>query len=97
MRVIAKSTLRAFWQSYPDARVSLEEWYVLAEKADWQNPNEVTDAVSSARYLGNERFSFKIRGNRYRLVVRIIFEFRRVYIRFVGTHAEYDKIDAKNV
>ena len=94
MRVIAKRTLREYWQRYPDARIALENWYLLAQKADWHSPNAITDAVPNARYLGNERFSFKIRGNKYRLIVKVIFEMKRVYIRFVGTHAEYDKIDA---
>ena len=94
MRVIAKRTLREYWEQHAETRLALEEWYLLAEKANWNSPSDITSQVPNSRYLGNGRFSFKIRGNNYRLIVKVIFEMQRVYIRFVGTHAEYDKIDA---
>ena len=97
MRIIAKRTLREYWRQHADAKLALEEWHLLAEKANWQSPQDITDAVPNARYLGNGRFSFKIKGNRYRLVVKVIFEMKRIYIRFVGTHSEYDKIDATTI
>lgn len=97
MNVIAKSTLREFWEKHPDAETPLKEWYNIAVKANWQMPGNVTDAISNSRYIGNGRFIFKIKGNDYRLVVRIAFLPKHIYIRFVGSHTEYDKIDAKTI
>jgi len=97
MRVIAKRTLREYWEQHADSESALQEWYLLAEKADWQSPQDITGHVPNARFLGNGRLSFKIKGNQYRLVVKVIFEKKTVYIRFIGTHAEYDKIDATTI
>ncbi len=97
MRVIAKRTLREFWHVHPDSQSALEEWYVTASKADWSNPNQVTDAIANSRYLRGDRFSFKIKGNHYRLLVEINFAFKIVYIRFIGTHADYDKINLSSI
>ncbi|MEM6845234.1 MAG: type II toxin-antitoxin system HigB family toxin [Bacteroidota bacterium] len=97
MRVIAKRTLREFWEQHTDAQPALEEWHLIAEKADWQNPNDITNGVPNARYLGNDRFLFKIKGNHYRLIVKVNFAHQIVYIRFVETHAQYDKIDATTI
>lgn len=97
MRVIAKRTLWEFWEQHTGAQPALEEWYLIAEKADWQNPNDITTSISDTRYLGNDRFLFKIKGNHYRLIVKVNFAYQIVYIRFVGTHAKYDKIDATTI
>lgn len=97
MRVIAKRTLRGYWEQHADARLALEEWYLIAEKAEWSIPSDITAAIPNARHLGNGRFSFKIKGNHYRLIVKVIFETKRIYIRFIGTHAEYDKIDVATI
>jgi len=97
MRVIAKKALREFWQQHAEVQSALEEWHLLAEKADWENPQAITQAVSNARYLGHDRFSFKIKGNQYRLVIKVNFAYKIVYIRFVGTHAEYDNINATTI
>jgi mRNA interferase HigB len=80
-----------------DAKVALEEWHLITSKADWNTPMDITNAFASSRYLGNNRFSFKIKGNHYRLVVKAVFPIKTVFIRFVGTHADYDRIDAATI
>jgi mRNA interferase HigB len=97
MRIIAKSTLRAFWTCYPDAEAPLLAWYREAEKADWESPARVKEQYRSASVVGGNRVVFNIKGNDYRLVVQINYPYRVVYVRFVGTHAEYDKIDVREV
>lgn len=97
MRVIAKKTLREFWQLHADVQPALEEWYFHADKAQWSSPSDITNTVANSRHLGNHRFSFKIKGNHYRLVVAVNFAYQVVYIRFVGTHAEYNKINALTI
>lgn len=89
--------LREFGLFHPDAIEALNAWYELVKAADWNNLSELRQASNSVDYVGNERFVFNIRGNRYRLVAMIFFDIRTVYIRFVGTHAEYDKINASTV
>jgi mRNA interferase HigB len=94
MRVIAKSTLRVFWQQHPDARDVLEAWYEDAERTTWRTPADIRATYATASFLADNRVVFNIKGNRYRLIVQIHFNTQIVYIRFVGTHAEYDRIDA---
>jgi mRNA interferase HigB len=97
MRIIAKSTLRAFWNRHPNAEEPLLAWYRETEKADWANPAQVKAQYRSASFEGENRVVFNIKGNDYRLVVKINYPYRVVYVRFVGTHAEYDKIDVREV
>ena len=97
MRVIAKSTLRAFWEKHADAEVPLKTWYRILEKADWEDSHDIKRVYGDASLVGNNRVVFNIKGNRYRIVVYIIFKFKKVFIRFVGTHQQYDKIDVKNI
>jgi mRNA interferase HigB len=97
MRVIAKSTLQAFWRRHPDAEGSLLAWYREVEKEDWDGPAKVKAKYRSASLVRDNRVVFNIKGNDYRLVVRINYPYRMVYVRFVGTHTEYDKIDAGEV
>ena len=97
MRIISKRTLRAFWIRYPDAEEPLSAWYREVEKADWEKPAQVKERYRSASFVKGNRVVFNIKGNTYRLIVKINYEYRVVYVRFVGTHAEYDKIDAKEV
>jgi mRNA interferase HigB len=94
MRVIAKRTLREFWLRYPDAEEPLLAWYREVEKEDWSKPSEVKDKYRSASFVG-DRVVFNIKGNDYRLVVKINYPYRVVYVRFVGTHKEYDEIDVE--
>ncbi|AQG78976.1 addiction module toxin RelE [Spirosoma montaniterrae] len=97
MVIIAKATLIRFTEKHPDVLVALMEWYDVVAAIDWANINHVRATFNTVDYVGNDRFIFNIRGNRYRLVVTILFSIRTVYIKFIGTHAEYDKIDAKTV
>jgi len=96
MRIIAKGTLREFWTRYPDAEEPLLAWYREIEKEDWTKPSQVKDKYRSARFVG-DRVVFNIKGNDYRLVVRINYPYRVVYVRFIGTHEEYDEIDVQEV
>ena len=97
MRIIAKRMLREFYECYEDAKEPLLSWYREVEKEDWDTPAKVKEKYRNASILGNNRVVFNIKGNKYRLVVRIRYEYRLVYTRFVGTHAEYDAIDAEEV
>ena len=96
MRIIAKKTLREFWELYPDAEDPLLAWYREVEKEDWTKPSQVKDKYRNASFVGG-RVVFNIKGNNYRLVVKINYSYRVVYVRFVGTHKEYDEIDVEDV
>jgi mRNA interferase HigB len=97
MRIIARKALREFWARYPDSEQPLLAWYREVEKEDWDSPAKVKEKYRSASIVGDGRVVFNIKGNDYRLVVWINYPYRVVYIRFVGTHAEYDRIDVLNV
>lgn len=93
MVIISKTILRDFGAEQPLAIEALNDWYDLVKDADWGTPGDIRQSFNSVDYVGNDRFVFNIRGNRYRLVAMIFFDIRTVFIRFVGTHAEYDKVD----
>lgn len=95
--IISKAILRQFGAAHPEANDALNAWYAFAKAQDWKNLAEVRETVNSVDYVGNDRYVFNLRGNRYRLIVMIFFDIRTIYIRFIGTHAEYDKIDAKTI
>jgi mRNA interferase HigB len=97
MRVISKKILKEFWVRYPDSENSLQAWHAEAKSAAWQSPAEIKAKYGSASILKNSRAVFNICGNKYRLVVQINYPFSVVYICFVGTHKEYDAIDAEVV
>jgi mRNA interferase HigB len=100
MRVIALSTLKAFWENSPEYVDSKEQtlaWYRLALKADWSTPAKVKVDFDNASILKDGRVVFNIAGNKYRLVVWINYDYRVVYIRFIGTHPQYDKIDVQSI
>lgn len=97
MRVIAKKTLRDFWEAHPDCEQQLKAWHQDADKAKWKNLNELKASYPSASVLKNNRVCFNIKGNSYRLIVRINFDYQMIWIRFVVTHSEYDKIDANKI
>ena len=97
MRIIARKTLRAFWERHPAARGPLLAWYREVEHEDWDTPAKVKAKYRSASLIGTDRVVFNIKGNDYRLVVRIDYGYRIVYVRFVGTHADYDRVDVKEV
>lgn len=97
MRIIAKKTLRDFWERYPDAEDALQAWYHDAKQATWHSPNDIRRVYATARIIANNRVVFNIRGNHYRLIVAINYAVGIVYIRFIGTHKEYDQIDAATI
>jgi mRNA interferase HigB len=99
MRIISRKTLRQFWEQrqYADSEQPLRAWYREASRADWKNPGEVKTAYRSASIVGDDRVVFNIAGNKYRLVVRVNYAYRVVYVRFVGTHRQYDRIKVKEV
>ena len=94
MRILSKRTLREFWERHPDAENALLAWYREVEKEDWSTPAQLMDRYPAASIVGTDRVVFRVKGNRYRLVVRINYQQRIVYVRFIGTHAEYDRVDA---
>ena len=98
MRVVAKKALVEFYTEYNDAKTALEEWYEKVSKADWDSFADVRQMFNSADGVGNNRVVFNIKGNKYRLVALVLYKIKMVYIRFVGTHQSYDKIDdIKNI
>jgi mRNA interferase HigB len=97
LRVIAKKILREFWEKHSDCEQQLKAWYQETSIAEWQNSNEIKLEFPTASIIGNNRIVFNIKGNTYRLIVKINFEYKMVWIRFIGTHAEYDKINAKTI
>ena len=100
VRIIAKRTLRQFWEQdrrYADAQRALEDWHAQVSRADWATPPDVKAHYGDASILKGSRVVFNICGNKYRLIIKINYPYRVVYIRFVGTHAEYDKVDAETI
>lgn len=99
MRIIAVSTLREFWRQSgrADAEMPLRAWVHIVRAADWSRPNDVKLIFGSADLLANGRVVFDIGGNKYRLVAAVHYRGKRVYVRFIGRHKDYDKIDANTV
>lgn len=93
MRVIARSRIVLFYTEHADAKTALEEWYAKTNKAQWDNFSQMKKSFGSVDSVGNQRFIFNIKGNDYRLIAVVKFKIKMVYIRFIGTHADYDKID----
>ena len=99
MRIIAFRTIREFFDKpeYSDSEVSLRAWYHDAKTVDWRNSNELKSQYKNASIVGEGRVVFNIKGNDYRLVVAIDYEFQVIFIRFIGTHKQFDKIDPKTI
>lgn len=98
MRILSRSTLAAFWKKHPDSEQALRAWSAEVEKAAWTNPVQIRARYAAADFIAGDRVVFDIRGNHYRLVVAVKYgPLFIVVIRFIGTHAEYDKIDAATV
>ena len=97
MRILTFGTLRDYWQRHRDAEEPLRLWYNEARQAHWNTPAEVRERYSNASIVGSNRVVFRIKGNAYRLVVRVDYQYGQVYIRFIGTHAEYNRINAAEV
>ena len=97
MRVIAVRTLRNFWAKHADAEIPLRSWFAMASRANWRSPADVKAAYRNASFIANNRIVFNIKGNDYRLVAAVHYNRGMMFIRFVGTHRDYDKIDAGTV
>ena len=97
VRIIAIKVLKEFWKKHSDAEQPLRAWYAEAKNADWKKPADITKVYRTASILANNRAVFNIKGNDYRLIVTINYAYRIVYIRFIGTHKEYDKINAEEI
>ena len=93
MRVITKGTINRFIALHPTSKTTLIKWYLTANTREWKNFQEIKETFNSVDYVKNDLYVFNIKGNAYRLVARIFFRPQLVYIRFIGTHAEYDKVD----
>ncbi len=97
MRIISRRALREFWERYTDAEQPLRAWYAKVKRADWKTPSDVKTTYRKASFIQNNRVIFNIKGNSYRLVTAIDYQNRIVYIRFVGTHQVYDKINPATI
>ena len=97
MRVIALATLRKFWERHPDAEQPLRAWNAEAKKAQWQTPSDIKREYPSASIVFGNRAIFNIGGNKYRLVVKMQYAFGIVYVRFIGKHSEYERIDVEGI
>lgn len=99
MRIISIKTLKDFWENalYAESEQPLKSWFKMAMEADWAEPSEIKEQFRSASFVGNNRVVFNIAGNKYRLVVAINYPYRVLYIRFIGTHAQYDRINVKEI
>jgi mRNA interferase HigB len=96
-RIVAKSTLREFWKKHSDSEQYLKTWYETAKSSNWSSPNDVKNTYVYASILKNNKIVFNIKGNSYRLIVNFNYERQWAFIRFVGTHPDYDKIDANTI
>jgi mRNA interferase HigB len=98
MQIIAKRVLREFWAIHNQAEAPLKAWYALVLKADWSSPQDVKDGFGTAvDFVGDNRIIFDIGGNTFRLIVHVAYRFKRVLIKFVGTHEEYNRINTEIV
>lgn len=97
LRVIAKKALRDFWERHADCEQQLKSWFQEASSSEWESPNDIKKDYPSATILADNRIVFNIKGNNYRLIVKINYDYKMVWIRFVGTHTEYDKINANEI
>ena len=97
MRIISRRKLREFWEKYPDSAIALQTWFHDVESTFWNTPADIKAVYQNASFLANNRVVFNIKGNHYRLVVIVIYQHGVVYIRFVATHEEYDRIDETTI
>lgn len=96
MRVVSRKKLVDYYLKHAESKTALEEWHKKVSKAAWKNLNELKQHYLSADYVGNNRVVFNIKGNDYRLIAIVIYASQKVYVRWIGTHAEYDKVEAKD-
>ena len=96
-RIFSKGTLREYWEIHPDSEQYLKTWYDTVMNSDWKTPKEVRQTYASSSILKDNRIVFNIKGKSYRLVAKFNFEKQWIFIRLIGTHSEYDKIDANKI
>jgi mRNA interferase HigB len=99
MNVVARSRLEAFWRNplYRDSEPALKAWYAEATRAIWSSPQDIKNLYRNASIVGNNRVVFNIKGNDYRLIVAVAYDFGALYVKFIGTHKQYDAVDAATV
>jgi mRNA interferase HigB len=97
MRIVALKTLREFWARHPDAEQPLRAWHDEVSRAQWHTPADIKEQFRSASILKGRRVVFNIKGNEYRLVAALAYNTGLVFVKFIGTHAEYDRVDAETV
>jgi mRNA interferase HigB len=97
LRIISKKTLREFWEKHSDSKQQLESWFQETNNSEWINPKQIKAEYPSASFLAGNRVVFNIKGNKYRLIIKINYDYQIIWIRFIGTPAEYDKIDATKI
>jgi mRNA interferase HigB len=97
VRVLSKKVLREFWISYPSSEQQLKSWFLEAIKARWDSPNTVKEEFPNSKLIPGNRVIFRIKGNHFRLVVKVNYKYGMIWIRFIGTHNEYDKIDPTKI
>ncbi|GAA4442418.1 type II toxin-antitoxin system HigB family toxin [Ravibacter arvi] len=97
MRIVTFSRIKEFSGKHPDADIPLRDWYFKTLRSEWDNFHDMKKTFNSVDYVGNNRFVFNIKGNDYLLVAIVIFASKKVYIRFIGNHKDYDRIDSKNI
>jgi len=99
LRIISRKAIKVFWESraHSDSEQPLKSWFAVAKAADWSCPQDGKDQFSNASVIGSNRVVFNIAGNKYRLIVKFNYPYRIGYIRFIGTHAQYDAVDAENI
>jgi mRNA interferase HigB len=93
MRIISRKILKEFWRSHSDAEEPLKAWFYDVSHSNWSSPTDIKQIYGNATIVANNRVVFNIKGNRYRLVVHVRYDLGIIFIRFIGTHQEYDKID----
>lgn len=97
MRIIARSKIVEYYTEHPDAQIALEEWFAKTRRAEWTCFADIRKSFNSVDSVGNQHYVFNIKGNNYRLIAVIKFTIRTVFIRFIGTHSEYERIDVTNI
>lgn len=97
MRIISRRTLREFWEKHPKAQRPLQAWYADTKQAHWESPNDIKETYRNASIVANNRVVFNIKGNDYRLVAAINYDLEVLYIRFIGTHKDYDSINVTKI
>lgn len=96
-RIFSKSTLREYWEKYPETEQYLKTWFDTAMNSEWKTPNDVKQTYANASILKDNRIVFNIKGNSHRLIVKFNYQKQWIFIRFIGTHKAYDEIDANTI